>query len=67
MMNSKRTQITVRSAVFMLSSVTMIWLFRRYPLPTSIATIVVLGMLFHCVRVARTFDPGAATRNGGKQ
>jgi hypothetical protein len=67
MPNLKRTQITLLLAVLLLSSVTMIWLFRRFPVPTSIVTIVVLGMLFHCAQVARPFDPDAPTRDGGKQ
>ena len=67
MNDSKRIHITALLAVLMLSSITMIWLFWRFPVPTSIATIVLLAMLFQCARIANSFDPDAPALDGGEQ
>jgi hypothetical protein len=53
---SKRIQITVLVAVLMLSSITMVWLFWRFPLLTCIGTMVILGNLLRCAHFARSLD-----------
>jgi hypothetical protein len=50
-----------------LSSVTMLWLLCRVPLPTCIITALVLGALFLFVRFARSIDPDESTAAGGGQ
>jgi len=42
--------------VITLSSVTMLWLLWHFPIPTGIGTIVLLGGLLHCVRIARLME-----------
>jgi hypothetical protein len=39
-----------------LSSITMLWLLWRFPIPTCIGSIVLLGFLLHCVHIARVLD-----------
>jgi len=34
----------------------MLWLLWRFPIPTGIGTIVLLGGLLHCVRIARLME-----------
>jgi putative effector of murein hydrolase LrgA (UPF0299 family) len=67
MKESKRIQITVLLAVLMLSSITMIWFFWRFPVPTSIATMVLLATLFQCARIARSFDADVSALDSGEQ
>jgi putative effector of murein hydrolase LrgA (UPF0299 family) len=67
MMDSKRIQITVLLSVLLLSSTTMTWLFRHFPLPTSLAAIVLLATMFQCARIARTIDSAVSALDGGKQ
>jgi hypothetical protein len=56
MTDSKRFNFAALSAVIRLSSVTMLWLFWRFPIPTCIGCIVVLGCSLHCIRLARLID-----------
>lgn len=56
MPDSKRFNSAALSVVIALSSVTMLWLFWRFPIPTCIGSIVLLGGLLHCVRFARSID-----------
>jgi hypothetical protein len=44
------------SVVVTLSSVTMLWLLWRFPIPTGIGSIVLLGGLLHYVRFARSIE-----------
>ena len=54
--SSKRTNILVFLAVLALSALTMIWLFWHYPVKTSIATILILGIFGVSARLARSMD-----------
>jgi len=54
MRDSRRIHITLLLTVLMLSSITMVWLFWRCPLPTCIGTIVILCSLFRCALSARS-------------
>jgi hypothetical protein len=56
MKDSIRIQITALVAALMLSSITMLWLFWRFPLSTCIGTIVILGNLLRFTHFARSFD-----------
>jgi hypothetical protein len=60
MTESKRFNVAARLVVIALSSVTMLWLLWRFPIPTSIACIVSLGILLHCVQFARWVDLAVA-------
>jgi hypothetical protein len=60
MTESKRFNFAARLVVIALSSITMLWLLWRFPIPTSIASIVSLGFLLHCLRFARLVDLAAA-------
>jgi hypothetical protein len=53
---SKKFNFAALSVVVTLSSVTMLWLLWRFPMPTGIGSIVLLGFLLHCVRAARLVD-----------
>jgi hypothetical protein len=53
---SRRLDFAALSAVITLSSVTMLWLLWRFPMPTCIGSIVLLGCLMHCIRFARLMD-----------
>jgi hypothetical protein len=67
MKHSVRIQITVLLAVLLLSSITMVWLFWRFPLLTSLAAIVLVATLFQCARIARTIDTGASMLDSNNQ
>lgn len=56
MTESKRFNFAARLAVIALSSITMLWLLWRFPIPTCIGSIVLLGCLLHCVHIARVVD-----------
>jgi len=56
MTDSKRFDFAAFSLVITLSSVTMLWLLWRFPIPTCTGSIVLLGCLLHCIRVARLID-----------
>jgi len=56
MADSKRLKYAAFSAAIALSSLTMLLLLWRFPMPTCIASVVVLGCLLHCIRVARLID-----------
>jgi hypothetical protein len=43
-------------AAISLSSLTMLLLLWRFPMPTCIASVVVLGCLLHCARIAKLID-----------
>ena len=43
-------------AAIALSSLTMLLLLWRFPMPTGIASVVVLGCLLHCTRIAKLID-----------
>ena len=43
-------------AAIALSSLTMLLLLWRFPMPTCIASVVVLGCLLHCTRIAKLID-----------
>jgi hypothetical protein len=62
MTESKRFNFAARLVVIGFSSITMLWLLWRFPIPTSIASIVPLGFLLHCVHFARWVDLAAACR-----
>jgi hypothetical protein len=55
MTESKRFSFAALSAIT-LSSVTMLWLFWRFPIPTSFGSIVLLSWLLRCVRFAKLVD-----------
>jgi hypothetical protein len=55
MTESKRSNFAA-CLVVGLSSITMLWLLWRFPIPTCIGSIVLLGFLLHCVRIARVLD-----------
>jgi hypothetical protein len=42
----------------------MLGLFWRFPVPTCLASISLLGGLLRIVRFARLIDPGAAAQDG---
>lgn len=56
MTESKRFNFAARLAVIALSSITMLWLLWRFPIPTCIGSIVLLGCLLHCVHIASVVD-----------
>jgi hypothetical protein len=56
MKGSNRIQITVLVAFVMLSSITMIWLFWRFPLSACIGTMVILVTFLLCAHFARSPD-----------
>jgi hypothetical protein len=56
MTDSKRFDFAAFSLVIALSSVTMLWLLWRFPIPTCIGSMVLLGCLLHCIRFARLID-----------
>jgi hypothetical protein len=56
---SNRNKIAPLAALLALSSATMLWLLWRFPIPTSIGSIALLGCLLHCVRFARLMDLAA--------
>jgi hypothetical protein len=56
MTDSKTFDFAALSLVTALSSVTMLWLFWHFPVPTCIGSIVLLGCLLHCVHFARLID-----------
>jgi hypothetical protein len=56
MTESKRFNFAARLVVIALSSITMLWLLWRFPIPTCVGSIVLLGCLLHCVRIARVLD-----------
>ena len=54
--SNARTKILVFVAILALSALTMIWLFWRYPLGTSVAAFAVLAVLFGSARLARSVE-----------
>jgi hypothetical protein len=56
MTESKRFNFAARLAIVALSSITILWLLWRFPIPTCIGSIVLLGSLLHCVNIARVVD-----------
>jgi hypothetical protein len=52
-----QANILIFLATLALSALTMIWLFWRYPLSTSIAAVAILAALFGSVRLARSVEP----------
>jgi hypothetical protein len=52
-------------AVVTLSSLTMLGLFWRFPIPTCIGSIVLLATLLHCARFARLIDLAASAEDCG--
>jgi hypothetical protein len=67
MNHSIRIQLTVLLAVFLLSSITMVWLFWRFPIRTSLAAIVLVATLFQCARISRIIDSGASMLDSENQ
>jgi len=65
MTKSTRSYVPTLSTILIASSVNMLWLFWRYPVPTTIGTIALLATLLHFVRIAKfldlaaTFEPSA--------
>jgi hypothetical protein len=53
---SKRPNFAALSAAIALSSLIMLGLLWRFPIPTCIASTVLLGWLFHCARMARLLE-----------
>jgi hypothetical protein len=51
-----RFNFAARLVVVALSSITMLWLLWRFPTPTCIGSIVLLGFLLHCAHFARVVD-----------
>jgi hypothetical protein len=56
MTESMRFNFAARLVVIALSSITMLWLLCRFPIPTCIGSIVLLGFLLHCAHFARVVD-----------
>jgi hypothetical protein len=54
---SKPCHVAALCAVVTLSSLTMLGLFWRFPLPTCVGSIALLGGLLRIVRFARWIDP----------
>ena len=52
-------------AVVMLSSLTMLGLFWRFPVPTCIGSIALLATLLHCAHFARLIELGAGAEDRG--
>jgi len=66
--SQSQAKILVFLAAMALSSLTMIWLFWRYPLPTSIAALAVVAALYGSARLARSVEPDSdATMDEGDQ
>ena len=61
--SNPRAKILVFLAVLALSALTMLWLFWRYPLGTSIGAVAVVAALWASARLARSVetDGDAAT------
>jgi hypothetical protein len=59
--NILRTNVAALLAVLILSAITMLWLFWRHPLSTSIATVMVLAALGVSARLARAIDTDSLT------
>jgi hypothetical protein len=53
---SKKSKFAALCAVIALSSLTMLELLWRFPIPTCIASVVLLGCLLHCARTARLLE-----------
>jgi hypothetical protein len=62
-----RTNIFALLTILSLSAATMLWLFWRHPLSTSIATVVVLTAFGVSARLARWIDTDALDGDHGKQ
>jgi hypothetical protein len=56
MTDSKRFNFAALSLAIALSSVTMLWLLWRHPMPTCLGSIALLCCLLHCIRFARSID-----------
>lgn len=66
--SQSRAKVLVFLATLALSALTMIWLFWRYPLSTSIAAVAILAALFGSARLARSVEPDSgAAMNEGEQ
>jgi hypothetical protein len=56
MTESMRFNFAARLVAIALSSITMLWLLWRFPTPTCIGSIALLGFLLHCAHFARVVD-----------
>src|SRR5271156_4914861 len=56
MTESMRFHFAVCLVVIASSSITMLWLLWRFPIPTCIGSIGLLGFLFHCAHFSRVVD-----------
>jgi fatty acid desaturase len=65
MTTSKPYPVAALWAVVTLSSLTMLGLFWRFPVPTCIASIALLATLLHCAHFARLVDLGARAEDRG--
>jgi hypothetical protein len=63
----KRTNIVALLAILTLSSVTMVWLFWRFPVPTALVTVAVLAALGVSARLARSIDTEMPDLDSGEQ
>ena len=54
--SSSRANTVVFLSIFVLSALTMVWLFWHHPIKTSIATIAVLTALGISARLARSIE-----------
>jgi hypothetical protein len=60
---SRRFGVPALWALLIASSVTMLWLLWRFPIPTSVGAIALLATLFHCVHLADFMDLAAPARS----
>jgi fatty acid desaturase len=65
MITSKRYPVAALWAVVTLSSLTMLGLFWRFPVPACIGSIALLATLLHCAHFARLIDLGASAEKRG--
>ena len=56
MTESTRFNFAARLVAVALSCITMLWLLWRFPTPTCVGSIVLLGFLLHCAHFARVVD-----------
>jgi len=61
---SKPCRVAALWAVVTLSSLAMLGLFWRFPLPTCLGSIAFLGVLLRIVRFARLMDSGTDAEDG---
>jgi hypothetical protein len=65
--SSTRTSMVAFLAILALSAATMLWLFWRFPLTTSLVTIGVLAALGVSARLARSIDTDMSDLDRGEQ